>query len=113
MVNTSRTETTLDDFESTSPAADDVVKRYADVVVDDLVVALGGIVVAELLDSQVSDGKRGRTKETTHHLHRADEGESLGVGRDDDDTLLLVLAGRGVTLCGREGQPRRSKSEKT
>lgn len=99
MVNTSRTETTLNDFESTSPSTNNVVKRDANVVVDNLVVTFGGVVVAELVNTIRSVRKQGEERaETTDHLHGTDEGQSLGVRRNDDDTLLLVLAGGGVAV---------------
>lgn len=48
VVNSSGTETALDDLESATPATDHVLQRNADVLVDDLEVSLGSIVVAEL-----------------------------------------------------------------
>lgn len=110
MVDPAGTETTLDDLESTSPSSDKVLKRNANVVVSNFVVTFGGIVVAELRVVQASKSapkpeyERHETKDvrrgqTTHHLHRPDELDSLGVGRNDDDRLLLVLAGREVTLA--------------
>ena len=83
MVDASGTETTLDDLETAAPAGDDVVERDADVVVDDLEVALRSVVVAE-------------------HGHGTDELDSLGVGRDDHDRLLGVLRCREVRLAHHE-----------
>lgn len=49
VVETSRTETTLNDLETPAPAEDEVVERNADVLVEDFEVTLGGVVVAKLL----------------------------------------------------------------
>lgn len=48
MMDSSGTKSTLNDFESTSPAGNDVGFRNADVLVDYLVMSFGSIIEAEL-----------------------------------------------------------------
>lgn len=71
MVDTAWAETTLDDLETTTPAADEVADRHADVLVQNLAVSLGRIIVSK-------------------HLHRSDDAHTGRVGGNDDDALLLV-----------------------
>lgn len=68
VVDTSRSETSLDDLESTAEASDDVRLGDTDVVVDDLVVSLRCVVVSELqaevrvnFSFLVKERKEGRT----------------------------------------------------
>ena len=71
MVDSTRSETTLDDLESSAPSSDQVVLGDDDILVDDLAVSLGRIVVSK-------------------HRKRTDNRDSGVVGRDDDDGLPRV-----------------------
>ena len=71
MMNTTGTETALDDLEATTLAQDDVIKWYTDVVEGDVTVAVRCVVVA---------------KDAQHAV----DGDSRGICWHQDDALLLV-----------------------
>lgn len=58
-------------FETSSPAANKVFERNPDVLVEHLTVAFWGVVVA-------------------HDTHRSDDLDAFGLGRDENDRLLLM-----------------------
>jgi hypothetical protein len=71
MVNTARTETTLDDLESFAPAQDEITYWDSDVLVDDLAVAFRRVVIPK-------------------NLHGPDNLHTGGIRRYKDNTLLLI-----------------------
>ena len=80
-MDTTRSKTALDDFETAALAKDEVRGGHADVLEADMAVAVGRIVVA--VDRQ-----------------HAVDGDSGGLGGDEDDGLLPVRVGvAGVTLA--------------
>lgn len=64
----------MNDFEATAFAQDDVIQRHADVLEEDVTVAVRGIIV---------------TKDTEHAVN----GDARGICWNEDDALLLVWAG--------------------
>lgn len=105
MVDTSGTETTLNDLEPFTPSENQVLLGNANVLVDDLVVTFGSVVISELrkgtrhLDLEIME--TGDWMAATYYLHRADELNSGSVARDDDDRLLIVFASRSITTHDR------------
>lgn len=77
VVNATRAQTSLNDLETTTLAQDDVLQRHADVLEEDVTVAVRGIIVA---------------KDTEHAV----DGDAGGISWNEDDALLLV--GAGVVL---------------
>jgi hypothetical protein len=77
MVDTTGAKTSLNNLETAAFTKHNVVQRYADILEGDVTVTVRGVVVA---------------KDTQHAV----DGDSRGVCRDEDDTLLLV--GAGVVL---------------
>lgn len=120
VVNTSRTETTLNDFESFAPSQDQVLLGYTNILVDNFVVTLGCVVESELdsIDGSTTfpaqmesekDAKMESEKDAkTYDLHRSHELDTGSVTGNNDDGLLVVLASRGVTESGNKGNSRYS-----
>jgi hypothetical protein len=72
MVNTTGSETALNNFETSAGSKDDMVGGDADVVEGDVAVTMGGIIV-------------------TKDRHHAVDGDSGRIGWHEHDGLLLVL----------------------
>lgn len=95
MVDTTRSKSTLNNLESTSPTTNNVGLGDPHILVDHLVVSLGSIVEAKLVPHRISEG---RGEGGTYDSERSDESHAGVVGGDDNNGLLVVLGGRGVPV---------------